>query len=596
MDRKRWIPLLLTLAVLLIGLGVQQVTYADSDSNIGKFEYDDNSLQPTKSTGIPEDDKDDDKNFLQKGWKFVKSKLKKVTTPVVDAVKETGEYVADKFKDSYKWAKDKAQDGMQAMNEWWMEQNGWTKSAIILGGGVLALAGAVAFTPLAAGAALVMGAGGGLSYGLYAATTDNISFFGGLAWMGLGMASGGIGLLARGTRFAAWGAKGASVAGTGLRMLGGFLGRTGMISGGISAGIAGGMHLYRHFVHGEPLNPMAMAKDMAVWGAAGTIAGPLARTATTMVRSRIVGYTVGGGVAGGSEYTLGNLFQGKVPNLKTAATVTVIAATLPFLAVGATKAIPMIKGTPTQVAQTTTQVADTAVSQAGKTTSNNVVDTGVAQGTSKPVISGDNHILINPVKDKVVAPNLKLDKAVAGDNLSINLKDTGPKNISSSTNVTIKEVNYGQHIVKQGRKKVLQPNIKYKTPEGYTYTTDHAGRIKSVEGTLTLGQGKRNTYAQRKVGGNDRLSTDDGGHLVASIFKGSGEIDNLVPMDANLNRGSFKSLENIWSKAVEAGDTVKLSIKPVYTNNSLRPSNFQVKYQISDDDPIKIMLKNQPGG
>lgn len=32
------------------------------------------------------------------------------------------------------------------------------------------------------------------------------------------------------------------------------------------------------------------------------------------------------------------------------------------------------------------------------------------------------------------------------------------------------------------------------------------------------------------------LDTDDGEHLIASIFKGSGDIDNLVLMDATLNR------------------------------------------------------------
>ncbi len=344
------------------------------------------------------------------------------------------------------------------------------------------------------------------------------------------MASDGVGLLARGTRFAAWGAKGTSIAGTGLRMLGGFLGRTGLISGGISAGIAGGMHLYRHFVHGEPLNPMAMAKDMAVWGAAGTIAGPLARTATTMVSSRIAGYTVGGGVAGGSEYSLGNLFQGKMPNIKTAATVTVIAATLPFLAVGATKAIPMIKGTPTQVAQTTTQVSDTAVSQAGKTTSS-VVDTGVAQRTSKTVISGDNHINVTPAKNNVVSPVVKLDKPVAGDNISVKLDNIKPNKKINSSKAEVKEVNFGEQFTRVDRKKTLKPNIRYVTNEGYKYTTDNSGRISAVEAKLELGKAKRNSYAQKSVGRNYRLPNDDGGHLIASIFKGSGNIDNLVPMN-----------------------------------------------------------------
>ena len=54
-----------------------------------------------------------------------------------------------------------------------------------------------------------------------------------------------------------------------------------------------------------------------------------------------------------------------------------------------------------------------------------------------------------------------------------------------------------------------------------------------VARVTSIGDGKRNNYAQRVVGGNDRLDDDDGGHLVATIFKGSGNMDNLVPMNSN---------------------------------------------------------------
>lgn len=65
-----------------------------------------------------------------------------------------------------------------------------------------------------------------------------------------------------------------------------------------------------------------------------------------------------------------------------------------------------------------------------------------------------------------------------------------------------------------------------------------------------MGKADRNQYAQRTVGGVDRLDTDDGGHLIANIFKGSGEIDNLVPMNATLNRSEYKTLENTWKNAL----------------------------------------------
>ena len=105
-------------------------------------------------------------------------------------------------------------------------------------------------------------------------------------------------------------------------------------------------------------------------------------------------------------------------------------------------------------------------------------------------------------------------------------------------NITV--VKYGEQFTKDGRRKVLKPNVQYTTPEGYTYKTDKLGRIASCEGTLEKGLAKRKPYAQKTVGREDRLDDDEGGHLIASIFKGSGDIDNLVPMNANLNKGEWK--------------------------------------------------------
>lgn len=62
------------------------------------------------------------------------------------------------------------------------------------------------------------------------------------------------------------------------------------------------------------------------------------------------------------------------------------------------------------------------------------------------------------------------------------------------------------------------------------------------------------------VGGNDCLDDDDGGHLIATIFKGSGNMDNLVPMNSNLNRGEWKKLENEWANALNDGDKVRVKI------------------------------------
>ncbi|WP_245849968.1 DNA/RNA non-specific endonuclease, partial [Shouchella clausii] len=139
-----------------------------------------------------------------------------------------------------------------------------------------------------------------------------------------------------------------------------------------------------------------------------------------------------------------------------------------------------------------------------------------------------------------------------------------------------KKVNYGEHYTKVDGKKVLKPNIEYRTKEGYHYKTDSSGRITNVEAKLELGKVNRNQYAQRTVGQKDRLPNDDGGHLIASIFKGSGDIDNLVPMSATLNRSEYKILENTWKKALGEGKDVTVNVKPIYEGKSSRPSEFKI--------------------
>jgi hypothetical protein len=172
------------------------------------------------------------------------------------------------------------------------------------------------------------------------------------------------------------------------------------------------------------------------------------------------------------------------------------------------------------------------------------------------------------------------------------------KQKEKSDNITI--VEYGEHLTKdEKRRKVLKSNVQYTTPEGYTYRTDELGRIVSCEGTLKKGLAERNEYAQRIVGREDRLPDDEGGHLIASIFKGSGDIDNLVPMNANLNKGEWKKLENSWKDALEATppQEVQVMISPIYEGNSQRPAKFKIKYRIGNENNFTTkFLKNAPGG
>ena len=152
-------------------------------------------------------------------------------------------------------------------------------------------------------------------------------------------------------------------------------------------------------------------------------------------------------------------------------------------------------------------------------------------------------------------------------------------------------VEYGEHIGKNGNKKILKPNVEYVDGNGYKYTTDDLGRINNTSGELNLGQGTRNSYAQRTVGGADRLPTDDGGHLIASQFNGSGQIDNLIPQNSGINRagGEWYNMEKSWSDALKSGSKVEVNIKPNYNLNSVRPDSFNVEYWIDGEKFIKFI-------
>ncbi|MCW1928971.1 T7SS effector LXG polymorphic toxin [Bhargavaea beijingensis] len=175
----------------------------------------------------------------------------------------------------------------------------------------------------------------------------------------------------------------------------------------------------------------------------------------------------------------------------------------------------------------------------------------------------------------------------------VKVKDTPSKKNADSSKVTVVPVEYGKQYTRQNRKKVLRANVEYISSHGYKYQTDSLGRIQSASGKLTKGQAKRNQYAQSNVGGVDRKGDDHGGHLIASIFNGSGDIDNLVPMNGKLNQGAYRSIENQWKKALDASPPkkVEVNIRPVYEGNSNRPVEFEIEYKI-DNEKFDAVLPN----
>ena len=206
--------------------------------------------------------------------------------------------------------------------------------------------------------------------------------------------------------------------------------------------------------------------------------------------------------------------------------------------------------------------------------------------------------------NKGFSKNVSDDLAGHTDEVSRGLKETAEAN-----NVTVKEVPYGEQFTKgvNGRKELL-PNIQYVTEDGYRYSTDEFGRISKVEvDELVLKKGARNSYSQRVAGREDRVveadtveGLDDGGHLIATQFNGSGDLDNLVAMNRDINRsgGEWFNMEKEWANALKETPPKKVTvnIEPIYSGESLRPDRFKVKYQVEGRKSVMKVIENQIGG
>lgn len=139
----------------------------------------------------------------------------------------------------------------------------------------------------------------------------------------------------------------------------------------------------------------------------------------------------------------------------------------------------------------------------------------------------------------------------------------------------------------------LIPDNEY-TINGYKYETDSNSRIVSAEGNLQVKdhEGRRDMDSRQTVDKGNYKETDDRGHLIADRFNGSGGLENVVPMDSNLNRGDYVKLENSLAEAVKDGKDVRLKVEPKYEGDSARPSEFKVSYTIDGDKEV-VVFRNE---
>lgn len=140
----------------------------------------------------------------------------------------------------------------------------------------------------------------------------------------------------------------------------------------------------------------------------------------------------------------------------------------------------------------------------------------------------------------------------------------------------------------------LLPNKEFEV-NGYKYCTDDRGRVISAGGQLQVKdhEGRRDMDPRAAVDKGDMRESDDRGHLIADRFNGSGGIENLVPMDSDLNQhGDYMKMENTLADAMQSGAKVELKVEPIYQADASRPSEFKVTYRIDGEKEVMV-FKNE---
>lgn len=129
---------------------------------------------------------------------------------------------------------------------------------------------------------------------------------------------------------------------------------------------------------------------------------------------------------------------------------------------------------------------------------------------------------------------------------------------------------------------------------GHTWTVDESETTRVIIGSIELGvTPPRSRTLQRRAGGADRRTSDDGGHYVAPRFNAPTTSFNLLPQDMNLNRGRWRALEDEWTRERRADRQVDYMIIPVLRGSSRRPTHMNVWWWV-DGEERSLRFPNEP--
>jgi DNA/RNA non-specific endonuclease len=122
--------------------------------------------------------------------------------------------------------------------------------------------------------------------------------------------------------------------------------------------------------------------------------------------------------------------------------------------------------------------------------------------------------------------------------------------------------------------------------------SDDQSRIHKVYvDDLKLKEGTREYYRRNTI---DKLPDDHAGHIIADLFGGSGNYDNLVSMKKDVNLKSYRNLEKRWATLLKNNQKVKLEITCNYEGGNARPISFEISYWIDGlPNEIYTIIQNQ---
>ena len=139
----------------------------------------------------------------------------------------------------------------------------------------------------------------------------------------------------------------------------------------------------------------------------------------------------------------------------------------------------------------------------------------------------------------------------------------------------------------------LLPNVTYQTGEhDYFYTTDDEGRIIIVH-VPNLQLKTHENRLDHDSNTPDKQDYDHAGHIIADLFGGSPELDNLVSQWSKVNQKYYRNHERFWNDCLEAHINVSLDIKIEYGEGK-RPRKFHIFYTIDDNIDFYDEISNNP--